>query len=52
MYERNFIKALCEITTRSKSNVTWAGWTHEYFKEIRLTDYAKTYLKTGNFTLM
>lgn len=47
--ERRYIKSMCLITKRSASNISWAGWTNEYFKEIKLSEYAKIYRKTSKY---
>lgn len=47
--ERRYIKSMCVITKRSASNISWAGWTIGYFKEIKLSEYAKIYRKTSKY---
>jgi hypothetical protein len=47
--QRRYIKSMCDITKRSSSNISWAGWTHGYFQEIRLSEYARIYRETGKY---
>ena len=44
--ERRFLKCLCELKIRNESRIGWAGFLLGYYREIRLTEYGKKYMKT------
>ena len=47
--ERLFHKSLFNVTMRSNANISWAGWTLGIFREIRVSDYGKKYMKTRKY---
>jgi hypothetical protein len=44
--ERRFLKCLCQLKIRNESRIGWAGFLLGYYREIRLTEYGKKYMKT------
>jgi hypothetical protein len=50
--ERKFFKNLFIMKVRNGSRISWAGFVLGYCREIRLTDYAKQYMKTRKYSFL
>ncbi|MGL4341664.1 MAG: hypothetical protein ACRCSZ_04530 [Lactococcus lactis] len=44
--ERRFLKCLFQLKIRNESRISWAGYLLGYYREIRVTEYGKKFMKT------